>query len=185
MRIKNKIESMEKINKLGLNQLPGVYLDEFDEKKLKEFLVTNPAKFYVVRDKAIAASPKTRRVKLDELVDYCKESKIEKFAVEVALYNYCENQVLVGEIHIHGDTIDYILSNKSHFTLRDCYGNPDYNGTTDIFDKKLQHIKGFKEIMDYAFKHRLLDVIIEFSVFDCSVGIKDENIVIWELRTDY
>lgn len=185
MRIKTKIQSVEIINKLGLNQLPGILLERYDEPKLKSFLTNNKAAFYVVRDKTVAASPKLKMVKFDEVIEYCKKCEIEKFTVEVALYNYFNAQILVGEINIQGDKIDYILSNNSNFTLRDCYQAPDYNGTSDIFDKKLQRIKGFEKIIDYAFEHNLFNVIIEFSVFNRPIGIKNENIVIWELRTDY
>lgn len=112
LRIKTKIQSVEIINKLGLNQLPGILLERYDEPKLKSFLTNNKATFYVVRDKTVAASPKLKMVKFDEVIEYCKKCEIEKFTVEVALYNYFDAQILVGEINIQGDKIDYILSNN-------------------------------------------------------------------------
>ena len=184
MKIKNKIESMALIRELGCNHLPEIFLPKFDREKIQNFLDNTRAEIYIVRDRAVAASPKAKDLKPDEVIDYC-ESNMDKFSVCVSQYNYRKYQVCVGEIHIHGDTIDYIVSNNPELNIRNMLGCPDYNGTTDIFDKKLRRIPGMDEIICYIMEHNLVDIIVEFTVFNQPVGIKNEKICIWELRTDY
>ena len=56
---------------------------------------------------------------------------------------------------------------------------------TDIFNNKIKYIKGLDEVISYIFKHFLFDIIIEFCVYDIPLGIYKENVVIFEVRTDY
>ena len=56
---------------------------------------------------------------------------------------------------------------------------------SDIFDKNLNKIPNIFTIIDYILKNHLLDIIVEFSVFDKCVEIKKEKVIIWELRTNY
>ena len=56
---------------------------------------------------------------------------------------------------------------------------------TTIEDNKLWDIPGFSKIMRYITEHELYDVIVEFSVYDCKIGVNKENVVISELRTAY
>lgn len=185
MRIKSKIESLEAIKKLGLNQFYEIFLNGFEEQKIKLFLEDTKAEWYTIRDKTTAASPKAKTVKLDEVIDYCRGANIDKFTVCVSFRNYREHQICVGEIRIHGDTIDYFLSNNPTYSPRDLLKDPDHSGTSSIFDKRLRRIKGLEIAMDYAFEHNLVNVIVEFFVFNCNVGTKNEKIIIDELRTDY
>ena len=39
--------------------------------------------------------------------------------------------------------------------------------------------------MRYIIDHELYDVIVEFAVYDCKLGINNENVVVTELRTSY
>lgn len=184
MRIKTKSESIATIKRLGLNQFQEAFFDGFDEDKVKAFLDTTQFEWYDVRDKMTAASPKTKAVRSEEVIEHCKRTNIEKFTVGISFRNYEKNHICVGEMNIHGDTIDYFLSN-SVCSPRELLKNPDHSGVTDIFDKKLHYIKGLQEAIDYAFEHELFDVIIEFWVFNIPVGIKNEKVVIRELRSDY
>jgi hypothetical protein len=187
MKISNKIESLKKIKELKLNQLPEKFFDEFNAKIIIGFLENNKAEYYAVRDKSTAMSPKHKlAVKNADVLNYCKNNKLQSFTINVSSYNYRENQICAGEICIHSDfTIDYILTNNPSYSVRDCYKNPDFKGVTDIFDKKIKYIKGFDAIIDYVIKYNLFDVIVEFTVFNCPIGANKENIIIWELRTDY
>lgn len=63
--------------------------------------------------------------------------------------------------------------------------NPDFNYHTDIFDKKLNHIPGFDIIYNYIIDHDLLDVIVEFAIYDKPVGIYKDQVIIFEIRTDF
>ena len=100
--------------------------------------------------------------------------------------NYIENQLLVGEIEILSSGEVYAtLSVDPSASVRDALKNPTFNYSTDIFDKKLSQIPYFDLIYEYIISHNLQDVIVEFALFDTKVGINNENIVIYELRTNY
>lgn len=108
------------------------------------------------------------------------------FSINVSSYNYANNQVLVGEIEIlSNNEVYFIASTKLGASVRDAVRNPSYNLKADIFDKRLNEIKYFDYLYKYIIKNNLLDAIVEFALFDIKVGINNENIVIYEIRTDY
>ena len=185
IRIENKRQSMEYIQNLHLNILPEQYFEQFKEDEIIRFLKNYPADYYAVRIKDKAMSSKHKlAVPYDEVLIYCKD--LVHFTLNVSSYCYRNNQVLVGEIKILDNMeIEYILSNNPSYSVRNCYENPDYAGKSDIYDKKLLKIKGINEIIDYILKNDLTNIIVEFTVFDCKIGRNNENVVIWELRTDY
>ena len=54
MIINNKMESIKKINELGLNMFPEQLFRENEQAKVKEFLDKYPAKYYAIRDRSKA-----------------------------------------------------------------------------------------------------------------------------------
>jgi hypothetical protein len=185
--IKNKIESMKVIRQMNLNIFPDIYLNGFDEVKISKFLEETDAKHYVTRDKSVAMSPFVIHLKREEVMEFCRTCNMEKYTLTVSPFED-GSQVAVGEVVIHSDNrIDYLISHNSSYTPRELYRDPDFVSTTleDVFDKRIKHIKGLGEIVDYIFENGLIGVIVEFSFFNKPVGIKGERIVIWELRTDY
>ena len=61
----------------------------------------------------------------------------------------------------------------------------DFNFKTNIFDKRLDLVSGFDRIYRYVVEHSLLDTIVELAVYDIKVGIYQEEVVIFEIRTDF
>ena len=93
---------------------------------------------------------------------------------------------LVGEIEILSNGEVYAtLSIDKTASVRDALRYPIFNLKTNIFDKKLNEIPYFDFIYQYIINHNLQNVIVEFAIFDIKVGIKKENIIIYELRTHY
>ena len=115
-------------------------------------------------------------------MEYIK--KFEIFSVNVSSLNY--KQLLVGEgiIHKDGRIMLRISTNPKHSGW-DARGNPSHDIDSDIFDKSLSKIPGMDVYLDYVFKKNLLDVIVEFHVFNETMGSENEQVVIWELRTHY
>ena len=94
--------------------------------------------------------------------------------------------LLVGEIEIFSNNDVYItVSTDKKASVRDALKNPIYNLKTNIFSKELKEIEYFNDINTYISKHKLYDVIVEFALYDKNVGINNEKIIIYELRTDY
>jgi len=52
----------------------------------------------------------------------------------------------------------------------------------DLKERREPSIPGLTEAIDFIVKHELFNIYVEISVFEIPVGIKRENIIIWELR---
>lgn len=184
MRIKNKLESIKKINELELNRFPEALFYKNEESKVIEFVNKYPTDYYAIRDKSKSNGIFKLKVPYDKVLDEIKQYDL--FTINVSSINYANNQLLVGEIEfLSNNSVYATLSNEPGASVRDALQEPTYNLKTDILDKKLDIIRGFNDIYKYAIDNRLKDVIIEFAVFDKEVGIKDENVIIYEIRTDY
>lgn len=186
MIIKNKIESVAKIKELKLNTFPEelFFKNKEMQKKVEKFLEKHPAKYYAIRDKSKARGIFKLKVKKEEIM---KEiDNLEVFTLNVSSINYVEHQILCGDIEVCStNEINVLISDEKEAIGREENVSYKYNFKTNIFDKKLNKIPEFDYIYKYIIQNNLLDVIIEFTLFDIPVGINDEKIIIWELRTDY
>ncbi len=79
----------------------------------------------------------------------------------------------------------FIGSTNPNFTGKMAEQFPDFNISTNIFDKKLNYIPKFDLIYKYIVEHDLIDIIVEFAIYDCPVGIYNEPIIIFEIRTEF
>ena len=184
MKITNKIESYNKIIELGLNRFPEKIFKSSQISEVNNFLVEYPANYYAIRDKSKAGGVFKLKVEkenvLKEVLEY------ELFSINVSSYNYIENQLLVEEILISNYEVGAILSTNKSYSVRDAIKNPDFNFITNIFDgKTLSQIPKFDEIYKYIIENKLQNVIVEFALFNKPIGIYNQNIVIYELRTNY
>ena len=184
MVIKNKMESINVINKLGLNKFPEQLFKKNVKDKIKEFTKEYPAKYYAIRDREKPGGTFKLKVEKDNIFDEIKNYNL--FSINVSSANYVKNQLLVGEIEILSNNEVYLTaSSNPEYSVRDALKNPTYNLKTNVFSKKLNNIKHFEEIYSYIIKNELKDIIVEFALFDINVGINKENIIIYELRTNY
>ena len=65
--IKNKLESIDKINKLGLNKFPEQLFKNNNEENVKRFLQKYPADYYAIRDKSRAGGIFKLKVDYDKV----------------------------------------------------------------------------------------------------------------------
>ncbi len=184
MKIKNKLESVKKIDELKLNKFPEQVFNKGNTKKVKEFLKKYPAHYYAIRDKSKAGGIFKLKVNHNDVLKEIEE--YELFSINVSSANYPYSQLLVGEIEfLSNGEIYATLSTDPNASVRDALKKPTFNLKTDIFDKNLNHIPHFDFLYQYIISHDLIDVIVEFSLFDKEVGINHEKIIIYELRTHY
>ncbi|MCI9280816.1 MAG: hypothetical protein HFI49_00955 [Bacilli bacterium] len=184
MKINNKIESIKMIEELKLNKFPEKLFKKGDEEKVIEFINEYPAEYYAIRDKSkpkgIFKLAVTKNKILEEIKEY------EMYTINVSSYNYANNQVLVGEIEVLSNNDIYLICSATPGdSVRDAIKNPDYNLKTNIFDRKLNNIPYFNCLYEYVINNNLIDIIVEFAIFNIKIGIKKENIIIYELRTNY
>lgn len=184
MLIKNKLESIKKISELGLNKFPEQLFKTDEQEKVKEFLNCYPAQYYAIRDKSKAGGVFKLKVAANDVLAEIRGYNL--FTINVSSANYIENQILVGEIEILSNGEVYVtLSVDPTASVRDALRNPTFNLKTDIFDKKLNRIPHFDLIYQYIVIHNLQNTIVEFALFNTEVGIKNEKIIVYELRTHY
>ncbi len=181
----NKLESSELINKLNLNVLPQKMFKVEAGSEIEDFLQNHPAQFYSIRDNVKTNNPnRTHKASKDEILNIYK--KFDICTVGISQYNYIENQVLTGNIVVDSKgNVTIEGTDQKCDSARDAVNNAKYHINTDIFDKKLKYIHGAYDIIDYVLEHNLQDMIVEFSVFDKNIGINNEKVLIWELRTNY
>lgn len=184
-KVTNKLESYNLINRLGLNKLPEIYVEKFDENKVMEFLRQYPSDFYAVRDRNKSGSKYFKLfVKRDEILDYVRGR--DRFSINISGPSVANHQLLTGEIKLalNGD-FSLTASKDKQASARSAVDKPDYNFTSNISEHKNRLIPGFDYLIDYLFEHELFDAIIEFAVFDTNLGTKGEKVVVFEIRTDY
>ena len=184
LKIKNKTQSYNAIKKLNLNVFPMVHCKKGDIDKIEKFVKENGDVTYIVRDEILISRKSITRVKKEELINYVNLS--ERYTVEVESITYADNRVLFGDIKIGTDnSFWFVGTDDGKVSGREKYSQYKWNINTDIFDKKIDRIPNINKIIKYINDNKLENVIVEFAVFDRPVGVNNENVVIFELRTDY
>jgi len=175
----------ELLNKDRETVLIHIYIKpESNPVEVKAFIEKYPANYYAIRDKSKSGGIFKLAVKREDVIN--EITGYELFSVNVSSFNYMDNQLLVGEICISGYDVNAILSTNSKYSVRDTLRNPDFNFITSIFDDEtLNNVPYFDNVYKYIVEHKLQNVIVEFAYFNKPVGINNENIIIYELRTDY
>lgn len=151
MTINNKLESIAFIRNHKLNTFPEELFHKGEEKKVLEFINKYTAKYYAIRskDEIKCLNNDYKVVEKDVLT---KSNEFNLFTINVSSYNYTDNLLLIGDIMIKKDKSLYLIaSTNKNYTGRMAEENPDYNLDTDIFDKRLNKIPGFKYIFEYIY----------------------------------
>lgn len=183
MKISNKLESYNKIIELGLNRFPEKIFKSSEINEVQDFINEYPATYYAIRDKSKAGGIFKLAVNKDDVLS--EIMGYELFSINVSSFNYVDNQLLVGEICVGSNEVSAILSTNSKYSVRDTLRNPDFNFVTSIFDERLNDVPYFDNVYKYIVENKLKNVIVEFAYFDKPVGINNECIIIYELRTEY
>lgn len=185
MKVRNKLESIKLIKKLKLNSFPEKLFNKDNINEVNEFLSEYPAEYYAIRSKEIVGCKKNNfKVPKENVLNEINNFNL--FTINVSSYNYVDNFVLIGDIRIGSNNeVWFIGSSNPNFTGKMAEQYPDYNYSTDIYDKKLNNIPSFDLIYEYIIKHNLIDVIVEFAIYNKPVGILNEPIIIFEIRTEF
>ncbi len=185
MRVRNKLESINIIKGKKLNSFPEELFKKGQEDKIRKFLKQYPVEFYAIRSKDIVDCKKNNfKVPYNHVLDEAK--KFNLFSINVSSYNYISSFVLIGDIMIgRNNDVWFIGSKNKNYTGKMAESNPDFNYCTDIYDKKLNYIPGFDLIYSYILNHSLMDVIVEFAIYNKPIGMYKEQVIIFEIRTDF
>lgn len=179
--IKNKIQSTYEIRKRGLNHIAEKIFGEDSISELESFLNENPRPYYNIRDKSCSIGKFLYRLTRDEVLAHSKDYKM--FSVYESLCDADEKLVIQGDIFISKDfEMIASLDDRKGIPLRFATIEPKYNLSIDLKERREPPIPGLTEAIDYIIKHGLLNMYVELSVYEICVGIKQENILVWELR---
>ena len=188
IKIKDKKDSIIKMKELGLNYFPLDVFEVDDLSGIKAFFEKYKAEEYVLRSTNKAQGEFYFVKSFDEAVKLLTKFKNE-VTLSVSYNEYKDDLIIVGDIKVHkgysGDTVDLTARTDSEATHRNIYENPQYNLHASLDEDRVWRIPGFSKIMRYISDHELYDVIVEFAVYDCKIGVKKDNVVITELRTAY
>lgn len=186
--IKDKSDAVKKMKELRLNYFPLEVYSVEDREGIKKFFKKYPAKEYVLRNTDKADGDFYFVKSFDEAEPLLKNFE-KRVTIDVSYNEYKEDIVLVGDIKVTRDgfreSVDLIARDDEEGTNRNVYDNPKYNLHTSLDDDKIWNIPGFSKLMSYISDHELYNMIVEFIVYDCKVGVNKENVVISEIRTDY
>ena len=185
IRVENKKESLEVINSLGLNKLPEIFIEKYDEDKILKFMNDYPSPTYAVRDREKSGSRLFKlRVEREKILNYVKGRS--NFSLNVSGDQISSHQLLTGEIMITSEMIVYLCASDDKMaSARDGANQPTYRLSAELGDPALKNISGIDYLIDYIFIHELFDITVEFAVFDKKLGTKNENVVIFELRSNF
>lgn len=186
--IKDKKDSIIKMKELGLNYFPLDSFETDDLEGIKSFIEKYPASEYVMRSANKAKGDFFFVKNFEEAVEKLKYFEND-VTVSVSYNEYKEDIILVGDIIVHknggSESLDLTARTDTEATHRNIYENPEYNLHAGLDEDRVWDIPGFSKIMRYISDHELYNVIIEFSVYACRIGVNKENVVISELRTGY
>ena len=179
--IKTKKESRDAIISLNLNTVPEIFIEKRETDKMQEFFDSYKEELYILRD----ADRSSSRYEYIKCYEECLE-KSQLFSGRIILavsINTYKEKVLLGAIEVGSDnSIKLCATENKNLDHRTMYAGAEYNFETDIFDKKLSRIPGFDDIYGYLIKNGLIDITVEFTIYDRCVGTKKEKIVINEIR---
>lgn len=188
IKIKNKQDAIMKMKELRLNYMPLDFFAVDDKEGIKRFFGKYDAEEYILRDTSKAKGQYFYVKTFEEAEGLLKKFK-DEVTVGVSYRPFAEDQVLVGDIKVtrnaFGDSVDITARTDSAATQRNIYEEPEYNLHASLEEDRVWQIPGFSKIMSYISEHELYNVIIEFIVYDCKVGINRENVLICEIRTDF
>ena len=188
MIIKTKRDSILKIKELKLNFFAEDIFNVKDLDGIKLFFDNNIAVEYCLRDPDKTLGKVIFVKSFEECLSALKNYK-NYVTICVSANNYKEDIVLLGDIMVRreygNDTVDLTARTDKEANHRNIYENPKYNLHASIDDNRLWDIPGFSKIMGYIAEHDLYNLVIEFVVYDCPVGINKEKVAIFELRSEF
>ena len=183
MYIKNKEQSTATIKRLGLNRVEEKIFRGDQAKEIRLYLNETGFASYGIRDKDSRGGGGCFKYGVNS-EDVMQEAK------RYSLCGICEslidldkeNLVLQGEILVTEDAhMIASLSTMKGRSNREAMKRPPIKIDVSLL-RRSPKVQGLNQVLDYVFKYRLFGVVVEFSLYDCPVGVNRENLIVWELR---
>ena len=186
MFIKDKADAKIQMERLGLNTFAGIVCGVGDNESIKQFIEENPAEEYCLRDPNKTSGEFFFVKNYEEAVEKSKQYD-DEFTIDVSARPYKEDIVLLGDIKVYKDEnmVDLTARTDEEANHRNIYSEPEINLHKNLDSDQLWNVPGFSKLMNYISTYELYDIVVEFVVYSARVGKKKENVVIFELRSEY
>lgn len=182
MLISSKKQSDDIIKKLDLNRIDGKTFTANEITEAEKYIKTSPYPLFGIRDRKTAMGTFHHGVTPEDAMQKIKGYEV--FTVCESLIAADKNHLLLqGEIEVKKN-LDVIasLNDEAGTSNRDAMKNPKYKISFNDAMESTPKIIGFNTVLNYIYTHELFDCVVEFGYYDIPVGVKRENIIIWELR---
>lgn len=180
--IKNKQESKDFIQEKGFNTFPEIHIHKDDKTKLLKFLKIYQSPLYVLRDGLRPQSKYYFFKTFEECVNLLVEYE-DMVIIAVSVNAYKDHKVILGTIELSKENMISITASMTPDSdHRSIFHDSDFNYFCSIYDKCLNNIPKFDLLYGFLVENNLVDVIVEFTIYDIPVGIRNELIVIQEVR---
>lgn len=192
MNIRSKKDSNKIIKDLGLNvvKYKVFNVDDNVKREVTDYMIENGDlnKEWNIRDNDNYSGKFISNVKTQEVfgLDFSNTSSI-KVSESMKKYD-TENLVAQGDVWVDkGYNVRATISNKPGHTLREAtsvvglFDTVEYNFVLEKCPVK--HRDVVNSIVDLICEHELLGCIVEFTLYNTKVGVSNEEIVVWEIRS--
>jgi len=118
------------------------------------------------------------------MLDFLDENieEFERFKVDASMKKYdADNMIVQGEFMMsEGD--DYLTG---VYNIEKDHSLKEINMIGKPLEGIAKHWWAFRRIKDIMMLHRLYDVVVELSLYNCKVGLWGDEYICWELRNIY
>ena len=167
---------------MNLNCFPDLFVDISETEKIRKFMNTNKAPLYIIRDGVRAQSPFHFFSTFEECLGYLNNYQ-DIVIIAVSVNAYKNHKVILGTIELTSDNwVSLTASTSPECDHRSIFEVNDFNVHCSILEKSLRNIPEFDTIYTFLVEHSLIDVIVEYTIYDIPVGHKNEKLVIQEIR---
>ena len=186
MFVKDKYDALMQMKNLGINHFPEMICSVDDMESVKQFVEENPAEEYCLRDPNGTVGKVNFATTVEEIMEKAKDYE-ETFTLVVSANPYKEEIILLGDVKVNKDEnmVDLTARTDTEATHRNIYSEPEINMHISLDSDELWNVPGFSKLMGYISNYELYDIVVEFVVYDIRVGRNKENVVIFELRSEY
>jgi hypothetical protein len=182
MLVMCKTESDLLMKNLNLNRITEDIFYRGQDDKVRKYLIENPFKHYNLRDKGTPGGKFFYKLTAKQVLEVTHI--YPKFSLFESLAQADDLLVLQGEISISEQfKILASLDDRKGISNREAMQNPHWTLNSNDLIKRKYSIPGLNKVIDYIACNELFDVIVEFSMYDVPVGVNQENLLIWELRS--
>lgn len=185
IRIENKLESDRFILNSGMNYTPfHLVFNMEDALTALEKIAAKKAEPVSIRFKGRGMQPFKANLSVPAATAFCySHFEHEKNKTPLGIYEategYDQFRQWNGEVQLHPNgTLDAIYNPDSQLKMRDALAQPNVQHAVKVS----WDYKPLRFAVDYLCRFNCIGPVVELTRFSVPVGVKQEHIVVWEVR---